>query len=48
MLGTSYTLNATTPLAFTNAVDRVRAELKAEGFGVLLSATTSSARWLER
>lgn len=35
MLTTSYTLSATTPLAFAAAVDRVRAELKTEGFGVL-------------
>ncbi len=35
MLTTSYTLSATTPLPFANAVERVRAELKTEGFGVL-------------
>ncbi len=35
MLATSYTLSATTPLGFTEAVERVRTELKAEGFGVL-------------
>jgi uncharacterized protein (DUF302 family) len=35
MLTTSYTLSATTPLPFADAVERVRAELKAEGFGVL-------------
>ena len=35
MLTTSYTLSATTPLPFADAVDRVRAELKTEGFGVL-------------
>ena len=35
MLTTSYTLSATTPLAFAEAVERVRAELKTEGFGVL-------------
>jgi uncharacterized protein (DUF302 family) len=35
MLTTSYTLSATTPLAFADAVGRVRAELQAEGFGVL-------------
>ena len=35
MLTTGYTLSATTSLAFGDAVDRVRAELKAEGFGVL-------------
>jgi uncharacterized protein (DUF302 family) len=35
MLATSYTLTATTELGFTEAVERVRDELKAEGFGVL-------------
>jgi uncharacterized protein (DUF302 family) len=35
MLTTSYTLSATTPLPFADAVERVRAELKTEGFGVL-------------
>lgn len=35
MLATSYTLTATTELGFTEAVERVRGELKAEGFGVL-------------
>lgn len=35
MLATSYTLNATTRLAFAEAVERVRSELKEEGFGVL-------------
>ncbi len=35
MLATSYTLSATTPLPFIDAVERVRAELKTEGFGVL-------------
>src|SRR6266705_898887 len=35
MLTTSYTLSATTSLAFPEAVERVRAELKTEGFGVL-------------
>ena len=32
---TRYTLSATTPAAFADAVERVRAELKEEGFGVL-------------
>ena len=32
---TSYTLSATTPLPFADVVERVRAELKMEGFGVL-------------
>jgi uncharacterized protein (DUF302 family) len=35
MLATGYTLTRTTPLPFDDAVERVRAELKTEGFGVL-------------
>jgi uncharacterized protein (DUF302 family) len=35
MLTASYTLSATTPLPFADAVERVRAELRTEGFGVL-------------
>jgi uncharacterized protein (DUF302 family) len=35
MLTASYTLSATTPLPFAVAVERVRAELQTEGFGVL-------------
>jgi uncharacterized protein (DUF302 family) len=35
MLATGYTLSTTTQLGFDDAVERVRAELKAEGFGVL-------------
>jgi len=35
MLATGYTLTRTTLLPFPEAVERVRAELKAEGFGVL-------------
>jgi len=35
MLATSYTLSTTTELGFTEAADRVREELKSEGFGVL-------------
>ena len=35
MLKTSYTLSATTEASFENTVERVREELKAEGFGVL-------------
>ncbi|HVC88659.1 MAG TPA: DUF302 domain-containing protein [Gaiellaceae bacterium] len=35
MLATSYTLSTTTELTFTEAADRVREELKTEGFGVL-------------
>ena len=35
MLATGYTLSATTPLPFDQAVERVRDELKADGFGIL-------------
>ncbi len=35
MSGTGYTLSATTTLPFAEAVERVRDELKADGFGVL-------------
>jgi uncharacterized protein (DUF302 family) len=35
VLATDYTLSATTPLPFHQAVERVRDELKADGFGVL-------------
>ena len=35
MIATQYALTGTTPLAFDDAVERVREELKAEGFGVL-------------
>lgn len=35
MSGTGYTLSATTALPFVEAVERVRDELKADGFGVL-------------
>ena len=35
MLATGYTLSTTTERPFTEAVERVRDELKAEGFGVL-------------
>ena len=35
MLATSYTLSTTTEFGFTEAADRVREELKSEGFGVL-------------
>jgi uncharacterized protein (DUF302 family) len=35
MLATSYTLSATTETPFEKTVERVRDELKAEGFGVL-------------
>jgi uncharacterized protein (DUF302 family) len=35
MLATDYTLSANTTLPFAEATERVRGELKAEGFGVL-------------
>jgi uncharacterized protein (DUF302 family) len=35
MLATGYTLTQTTPLPYHEAVERVRAELTREGFGVL-------------
>jgi uncharacterized protein (DUF302 family) len=35
MPATSYTLSAATTLGFTEAAERVRDELKAEGFGIL-------------
>lgn len=35
MLATGYTLTESTPLAYQEAVERVRTELKTEGFGVL-------------
>jgi uncharacterized protein (DUF302 family) len=35
MLTTGYTLTSTTPTPFAETVERVRAELQAEGFGVL-------------
>jgi uncharacterized protein (DUF302 family) len=35
MLATAYTLTRPTLLPFAEAVERARAELKAEGFGVL-------------
>jgi uncharacterized protein (DUF302 family) len=35
MLATGYTLTETTALPYDEAVERVRAELKTEGFGVL-------------
>jgi uncharacterized protein (DUF302 family) len=35
MLATSYTLSTTTSQPFETAVERVRVELKAEGFGIL-------------
>jgi len=51
MLATSYTLSATTPLPFADAVERVQAELKTEGFGVLcaidVQATMREKRGVE-
>jgi uncharacterized protein (DUF302 family) len=35
MLTTRYTLSAITPLPFSDAVERVRSELRSAGFGVL-------------
>jgi uncharacterized protein (DUF302 family) len=35
MLATGYTLTEATPLPYQEAIERVRAELKTEGFGVL-------------
>ena len=35
MSATSYSLSTTTQLPFTEAVERVRAELKEDGFGIL-------------
>lgn len=35
MIGTQYALTGTTPLGFDDAVERVREELKHEGFGIL-------------
>ena len=35
MLATGYTLTESTPLPYQEAVERVRTELKSEGFGVL-------------
>jgi uncharacterized protein (DUF302 family) len=43
MLTTSYTLSATTPLPFADAVERVRAELKTKGFGVLCEIDVQAA-----
>ena len=34
-VGSTYTVSTSTDLSFKDAVDRVRAELTAEGFGVL-------------
>jgi len=52
MLATSYTLNAVTDHDFTKTTERVRAELKAEGFGVLceidVQATLNKKLGVER
>ena len=42
MLATSYTLSTTTALGFTEAAERVREELKSEGFGVLCEIDVQS------
>jgi uncharacterized protein (DUF302 family) len=42
LFGTSYTLTATSTLAFDEAVDRVRTELQEEGFGVLCEIDVSA------
>jgi len=43
MLATAYTLTRPTPLLFAEAVERVRAELKEEGFGVLCEIDVQAA-----
>jgi uncharacterized protein (DUF302 family) len=52
MLATAYTLKTTTHDSFARAVERVRAELQAEGFGVLceidVAATLKAKLDLER
>lgn len=52
MLATGYTMTTTTRLPFADAVDRARAELKAEGFGVLceidVQATLAEKLGVER
>jgi uncharacterized protein (DUF302 family) len=48
MLTTSYTLSATTPLPFAEAVERVRAELKTEGFGVLCEIDVQATLQVQR
>ena len=42
MLATGYTLSATTDLGFTEAAERVREELKVEGFGILCEIDVQS------
>ena len=52
MLATGYTLSATTELGFAEAAERVREELKAEGFGILceidVQATLSERLGVDR
>ena len=52
MLATGYTLTSTTSLTFVEAVERVRTELKNEGFGVLceidVAATLKERLGVER
>ncbi|MGH3017549.1 MAG: DUF302 domain-containing protein [Gaiellaceae bacterium] len=52
MLGTAYTLSERTALPFEDAVERVREELKREGFGVLceidVQATLAEKLGIER
>ena len=43
MLASGYTLTETTTLPFDDSVGRVRAELKAEGFGVLCEIDVQAA-----
>jgi uncharacterized protein (DUF302 family) len=52
MPATTYTLSATTELPFVDAVERVRSELAADGFGVLceidVQATLKAKLGVER
>jgi uncharacterized protein (DUF302 family) len=52
MLATAYTLSETTALPFTQALERVRRELQAEGFGILseidVQATLKEKLGIER
>ena len=51
-VGSTYTVSTSTDLSFKDAVDRVRAELTAEGFGVLceidVQATLKQKRGVDR
>ena len=40
----AYTLSTTTELSFADAADRVRVELKTEGFGVLCEIDVRATR----